>query len=126
MRVEVGSKILDIPDLNKVSKFGMIRGLMFRSRGKSPALSFEFSRPTNMKIHSFFVFFPFLAVWLDENNKIIEKKVIKPFQSIVGITKKFTKLIEIPINDRYSKIINQLCQEPCVKTQGVFRFLSML
>ena len=54
-----------------------------------------------MAIHSFFVFFPFLAIWLDDKDKIIDSKVIKPFRFSILPSKKFVKLIEIPINKDY-------------------------
>jgi len=70
-------------------------GLMFRTRKTRP-LIFEFSKNTRMPIHSFFVFFPFHAVWLDKNNKIIEQRKAKPFTFCVRPKKPFRRLIEIP------------------------------
>ena len=72
-------------------------GLMFRTRKTKPLL-FEFSKDTRTAIHSLFVFFPFHAIWLDENNKIIGQKVVKPFTFSVRPKKPFRKLIEIPIS----------------------------
>ena len=112
MKTKVGSKYIEIPNLKKCSPLGKFRGLMFRAREKSPALSFEFSKPTNMKIHSYFVFFPFLAIWLDNNGRILKKKLVKPFIPSVGINPRFSKLIEIPINNKYSSVINQLSKAP--------------
>ena len=77
------------------------KGLMFQHREKARALIFEFKRPVRMAIHSFFVFFPFLAIWLDDKDKIIDSKVIKPFRFSILPSKKFVKLIEIPINKNY-------------------------
>ena len=79
----------------KVKGFGMISGLMFRTRKTRP-LVFEFKKNTRMAIHSFFVFFPFHAVWLDKNNRIIEQRKVKPFTFCVRPKKPFRKLIEIP------------------------------
>jgi uncharacterized membrane protein (UPF0127 family) len=73
----------------------MILGLMFRTRKTSPLL-FEFKKNVRMAIHSFFVFFPFKAIWLDENNRIIAQKIVKPFTFCVCPRKPFRKLIEIP------------------------------
>ena len=79
----------------KVKGLGMISGLMFRTRKTSP-LVFEFKKDTRMAIHSFFVFFPFKAIWLNSENKIIAQKIVKPFTFCVRPRKQFRKLIEIP------------------------------
>jgi len=76
-------------------------GLMFARREKARALLFDFKKSTNIAIHSWFVFFDFVAVWLDDKNKIIEIKVVKPFSFSVHPKKSFFKLIEIPVNKRY-------------------------
>ena len=73
------SKNIKIKDVKKLSEFGKAIGLMFRSRENCPAMLFEFSKPTRMRIHSFFVFFKFGAVWLDDKNKIIENKNLIKF-----------------------------------------------
>jgi uncharacterized membrane protein (UPF0127 family) len=93
--------------LKKCNSFQKIIGLMFKTRN-TDALLFEFSKPTKMAIHSFFVFFPFYAVWFDENNKIIEIKKVKPFTLNVKPKKPYKKLIEIPINNKHEKIIGKL------------------
>ena len=93
---------------NSCSNFQIIRGLMFRRKEKSEVLLFEFSNKTKMKIHSFFVFFPFVAIWLDEENKIVDIKRVEPFEFSVGIGKFYKKLIEIPINKKYAKEIKLL------------------
>jgi len=77
----------------------MIFGLMFRTRKTKPLL-FEFNQATRMAIHSLFVFFPFNAIWLDENNKIIEQRVVRPFTFSICPRKPFRKLIEIPISKK--------------------------
>jgi len=86
---------MNIRKAKRARGLGMILGLMFRTRKTSP-LIFEFSKDTRMAIHSFFVFFPFHAVWLDKNNKIIEQRKVKPFTFCVKPRKAFRKLIEIP------------------------------
>ena len=54
-------------------------GLMFTRKNEAEILIFKFRKPTRLAIHSFFVFFPFMAIWLDEKGRIIEKKKIQPF-----------------------------------------------
>jgi len=87
---------MKIGKAKKVSGLQAILGLMFRTRKTRP-LIFEFSKNTRTAIHSFFVFFPFHAVWLDRNNKIIEQRKIKPFTFCARPKKAFRKLIEIPV-----------------------------
>ena len=83
-------------------------GLMFKTREKAVALLFDFKKPVNLLVHSMFVFFPFIAVWLDEKNKVIDVKKIKPFTLGVRPKKSFNKFIEVPINDKYRNYIKLL------------------
>ena len=106
MQFSYGNKRLRI-NIKKCNSFQKISGLMFKSKNTS-ALLFEFPKKTKMAIHSFFVFSPFYAIWLDENNKLIEIKKIKPFTFHVKPTKPFSKLLEIPINNKYKEIIKVL------------------
>jgi len=82
-------------------------GLMFRSRKTAPCV-FEFEKPTNFKISSLFVFFPFVAVWLDSDGKVIEIKKIEPFTFFAFPKKSYRTLVEIPINESDLKIIDSL------------------
>lgn len=77
-------------------------GLMFCGRESENLL---FDMPGRWEIHSIFVFFPFLAVWVDEKGKVVDKRLVKPFTLRVKPRRKFAKLIEIPVNRRNSKII---------------------
>jgi uncharacterized membrane protein (UPF0127 family) len=79
----------------------MIKGLMFCRRENARALLFQLASEERMAIHSFFVFFPFIAVWLDKNNKLVGVKIVKPFTFYVCPKRKFKQLIEIPINKKY-------------------------
>ncbi|HLF53612.1 MAG TPA: hypothetical protein VI544_00355 [Candidatus Nanoarchaeia archaeon] len=78
-------------------------GLMFKTKNSENLL---FDLPGKWGIHSFFVFFPFLALWLDEKNKIMEWKIVKPFSFFVKPRKRFSKLIEIPINNKNEPILS--------------------
>lgn len=84
--------------------FKKFSGLMFKS-SKSDILLFNFNSDVNYFIHSLFVFFPFYAVWLDKNNRIIEYKLVKPFNFSVKPKSNFRKLLEIPINLKNQKVI---------------------
>jgi uncharacterized membrane protein (UPF0127 family) len=93
--------------VHKCNAFQKVIGLMFKKKQNAKALLFEFDS-SNQSIHSYFVFFPFVAVWLDKNNKVIELKKVKPFKLSINPKKPFSKLIEIPINKRYSTILSNL------------------
>jgi uncharacterized membrane protein (UPF0127 family) len=69
---------------------------MFSRRKNAKALLFEFKKPTKMAIHSYFVFFPFAAVWLNKNNEVVDFRRVKPFEFRISPSEKFVKLIEIP------------------------------
>ncbi len=97
--------VIDLKVCNCFEKFS---GLMFKKRGKAQALLFEFKKPTNIRIHSLFVFFPFVAIWLDDKNEIIDLKVVKSFNFSVSSDKFFYKLVEIPFNKKYEKITELL------------------
>ena len=105
MIIKVSSKRISIPDVKKVSDIGKIKGLMFCFKENSKALLFEFRKPVKRKIHSLFVFFPFLCVWMDKKNNILEKRIIDPWKISVFPKKPFHKLLEIPINKKYRREI---------------------
>jgi len=56
-------------------------GIMFRRRlGRPLVFIFPSSSSTSRTaIHSFFVFFPFLAVFLNERKKVVELAVVRPW-----------------------------------------------
>ena len=83
-----------------------IRGLMFRKNNAEMILLFNFKKQSREKIHSYFVFFNFLAVWTDNKNNVIEKRIVKPFTLSIKPKKSFYKLVEIPINKKNRKIIH--------------------
>ena len=83
------------------SLLGKIRGLMFRKKEDSPALLlFDLKKPRRLKIHSFFCN-PFVAVYLNEKNKISEIIKVEKWRHLIVPEKKFSKLIEIPLNKKY-------------------------
>ena len=82
-------------------------GLMFRRRETTPCL-FDLKKPSGFKITSLFVFFPFVAIWFDHENKVLDIKVVRPFKFEISPKKLFSKLLEIPINETNSKIVRSL------------------
>ena len=95
-------------NVRKCGYFDEAIGLMFQKRDNATALLFDFSGRKGLALHSFFVFFPFLAIWLDDKNKILEIRTVKPFSFNICPQKLFVKIIEIPINNKYKKIIQKV------------------
>jgi len=90
--------------VKKIFSFGKIIGLMFKNK-TTENLLFDFKKKTKMRIHSYFVFFNFLAVWLDKKNKVLEWRIVKPFTFSIKPKNYFVKLIEIPINKKNEEIV---------------------
>lgn len=111
MKIRFDKKIIEFNDLKNCNEFEKFFGLMFRNRKKARVLLFQFKKPSHIAIHSFFVFFPFIAVWLDDKNKIIEFKKIKPFTLFVRPKEFYYKLLEIPISEKYRRIVKLLCSQ---------------
>ncbi len=105
MRIRIKNLFLDVKKCNGLHRF---KGLMFLKRKKAEALLFDFDKPHKGAIHSLFVFFSFVAAWLDSEGKIIEIRKIKPFVPFVFIRKSYSRLVEIPINKKYSNIVKLL------------------
>lgn len=93
------------------NSFEKFSGLMFTKKENASALLFEFKKPVRMSIHSLFVFFPFVAIWFDDQNKIIDLKFVDGVRFSVSPKKSFSKLIEIPLNKKYSEIVKLLVED---------------
>jgi uncharacterized membrane protein (UPF0127 family) len=83
-------------------------GLMFSRRQKAKILLFNFKEKQKIMIHSIFVFYDFVAVWLDKKNKVVDMKIVRPFSPYVSHRKKAFSLVEIPINNHYRRIVKIL------------------
>jgi len=81
-------------------------GLMFTRKEKAKALLFKLDKPR--AIHSFYVWFPFLALWIDENDKVVEIEKVRPFRLHIKSKKPFVRLLEIPINKEYEDLVKDL------------------
>lgn len=92
-------------DAKKASKYS--KGLMFCSRDTKSRM-FSFNKPVDFKITSLFVFFPFVAVWLNKEGKVIEIKRVEPFTFSIKCKERFSKLVEIPVNKSNKEIIELL------------------
>lgn len=91
--------------------FERFKGLMFIRKEKAKALLFDFKKPVRIPIHSFFVFFPFLVLWLNNENEILEIRLVKPFNCLIHPKENFSKILEIPMNKKYNEIIKILVED---------------
>ena len=94
---------LDVKKFSGIKNF--TSGLMFISKEKAKALLFEFRKPVRFSLTSVFVFFPFVILWIDEKNKVVDFRKIKPFTFHIPSRKPYKKLLEIPFNENYKKIL---------------------
>ena len=83
-------------------------GLMFSCCENARILLFSFEKSQKIRIHSFYVFYPFVAVWLDEKNRVVDLKIVKPFSPYISTRKKCVNLLEIPINFYYKSLVKRL------------------
>ena len=106
LRLKYSGKSLNLK-IKRTNLFSKFFGLMFRS-SETENLLFDFAKDCKIRIHSFFVFFSFIAIWLDEGGEVIALRRVRPFDFNLSSKKSFSKVIEIPINKRYSKLIGSL------------------
>ena len=105
MKIKIKDLFLDVKKCNGLHR---VKGLMFSRKEKAKALLFDFNKPSRITIHSLFVFFPFVVVWLDSKGKVIVIRKIKPFTLSVSIKKPYSRIIEIPMNKKYSDVVKLL------------------
>lgn len=98
--------------VKKLSWFGKGIGLMFSFRKKAKALLFEFNKSTKIGFTSLFVFFPFIIIWLDNENNVLDFRKIKPFTFDISSRKSYKKVLEIPFNNTYEEIISKFRKSP--------------
>jgi len=84
------------------SIYSQTLGLMFKKN--SLPLLFIFKNPQRISIHSFFCI-PFIAIWFLED-KIIDIKLVNPNSFTIKPNYKFNKLIEIPSNSKFFRILS--------------------
>ncbi len=110
MNIRHKRRIIEINNLKRVSWIGMTKGLMF-TRINTRNRIFVFNKLKKRSIHSFFVFYDFLAIWLDKDNNVIEHRVVKPFSFSIKPSRPFSRLIEIPLNKNNRKAFGFLVAE---------------
>jgi len=103
MKIKFKDEEIEI-SVKKLGFWGRGSGLMFKGR-ETGNLLFEFKEARRWVIHSYFVFFPFLAIWLDGENRVLEREIVKPFRFRVRPRGKAKKLVEIALNERNREIV---------------------
>ena len=105
MKIKIKNGIeIEIESIDKCRGIKKFIGLMFKSR-RANAKLFEFNI-SRQAIHSLFCP-PFLAMWLDKNNRVLEHKFVRRARLSIRPKQKFSKLLEVPINKKYKEIIEE-------------------
>jgi len=94
-------------DVNRCSLIGKAIGLMFSRKENANVLLFDFNYSNKTGIHSYFVFFDFLAVWVDGDDNVVQVDYVKPWVPFLCPKKEYVKLIEIPVNKKNEKLIKK-------------------
>lgn len=103
MRIKFRGKEFEID----VRKSSGVRGLMFYRRESASALIFNFQS----SLHSFFVFFDFLVLWLDGEGNVLDYLIVKPWTFFVDSSVKYSQIVEIPVNRRYFEVVKFIVGE---------------
>lgn len=104
LEIILSGRKITINIVKRAGFFFKFKGLMFIRRKKAKAILFD--NCPGMGIHSFFVGFDFLTIWLDDTNKVLDFEFVRPFRPYVKSGVKFDKILEIPVNDDYQRIID--------------------
>lgn len=76
MKIKINNKNVDFELCNTL--FKNFRGLMFSNK-KNIILVAENESRLSSAIHSFFVFYPFNAIFLNEKKEVVDHKKLYPF-----------------------------------------------
>ena len=104
IKISDAGRTLDL-NVKETGFFSRGTGLMFKTKN-TESLLFNFSKNSRAKFTGMFVFFPFLMLWLDEGNNVVEKKIVKAFEFSVRPKKSFRKVVEVPVNAKNRDIIS--------------------
>lgn len=95
MKVSFGDKSIECEQARDF--LSRLRGLMFRSSPVSILFEFPYASRERNSIHSFFVFFPFDAIFLDEGKKAVDiRESVPPFTPLIRPAFPPKYLIELP------------------------------
>lgn len=88
-------KSIRLPLQSATTMLSRMRGLMFRK--KCIPILFDFGMDGIWPIHSFFVAFPFDAIYLDSKMEVVEVfEAVAPFQAYISPSFPSRYLIELP------------------------------
>ncbi len=76
-------------------------GLMFSKKFKNKALILKFPYEQNIRLHTFFVFFPITTLWINKNNIITHVENLKPFT--ISNNKKALYIVEMSLTKKYKR-----------------------
>ncbi|MBI1973999.1 DUF192 domain-containing protein [Candidatus Micrarchaeota archaeon] len=95
MRITIGTKRIGVELADNWAK--RFRGLMFRRKCAPLLLSMPHASRANSTIHSFFVFFRFDAVFLDDKKRVINVvDGVRPFRVAVVPKRPARYVLELP------------------------------
>ena len=103
IKVFNGKKSLNL-HVKKTGQFSRGLGLMFKTRN-TESLLFNFHKDVRVSFTGLFVFFPFLVLWLDGKNKVVDKRIVRPFELSVKARIGFRRVVEVPVNDENKEIL---------------------
>lgn len=104
-RLRFNGKVLEIPDIIKAEGMKKFTGLMFKKPETNAML---FDNPG--AIHSLFC--PdFLAIWLDDDNKITDYQLVTSGKFKINPEKESSRLLEVPLNSKYSYVARFFLEE---------------
>ena len=88
--IKIGKKKVDVKVCS--SLWSQAWGLMFSPKKN---LLFEFKRLQMVSLHMLFVFFPIWVLYLDEKKKVVDKRKLLPFVSMIWPGKKAKYVLEL-------------------------------
>ena len=115
IKIQIGKKFFTV-EVKEMKGINKAIGLMFNRDGI--ARLFDFKKRGRIVIHSFFC--PeFLALWMDEDNNVLESRIIKPYILRIKPKNNYVKLLEIPVNKKYLSLIDFVVDnERFIKERG--------
>lgn len=105
LKIKYKEKFISVP-CEKVNFWRGFCGLMFK-KTCSKNLYFDYAP----NIHSLFVFNNFLAVWLNGKKEVVKVNLVRPFRLMIKRPFGAKKLVEIPMNEKNKKIIEEILKE---------------
>lgn len=109
-RLSYQNKGIEVEDIQKCSGLKKFSGLMFKGKDKAKAMLFDFKNPKKWAIHSLFC--PdFIAIWIDDKGKVVDWEFIMGNHLSIRPKKKFSKLLEVPLNKKYSSVAEFFLEE---------------